>query len=254
MAAELSRNGYLAAVTLRNSDHIDILASSIDTENQIAIQVKTTQGKDTWILNKKVENEAVTAQNKYYAFVSLTVNVNQQPRYSIIKATDLASFVKKAHQDWLLAPGKNRKDHNARQYEEKWARAAGFRTFNSFRDFLQNVDNKGTPVIDENITIPSSLLPVHNETFVLREVEIPTYNITFNLWGGEPIINTFGGKPLIHVGGKPMFAELAVTHLFLEDGWEARWLESYGRGQRNIVCLPMARPPLRATNGMSDRK
>ena len=34
-----------------------------------------------------------------------------------------------------------------------------------------------------------------------------------------------------------MFAEPAIMHLFLKDGWEARWLESYGRGQRNIVCL-----------------
>ena len=58
VAAELSRNGYLAAITLRNSDRIDILASDVHAKKQLAIQVKTTQGKNTWILNKKFELEA----------------------------------------------------------------------------------------------------------------------------------------------------------------------------------------------------
>ena len=61
--------------------------------------------------------------------------------------------------------------------------------------------------------------------------------VSFDPWLGVPLTHTFGGKPLIDVGGKPMFAELAIMHLFIANGWEARWLESYARGQRNIVCL-----------------
>jgi hypothetical protein len=83
------------------------------------------------------------------------------------------------------------------------------------------------------------LFPPLSEAFTFdnRVVEVTKCRVLFNLWQGNPITNTFGGKPLIGVNGKPMFAELAIMHLFLEDGWDARWLESYGRGQRNIVCL-----------------
>lgn len=139
VAAELSRNGYLAAVTLRNSDGIDILASDIEGKNQIAIQVKTTQGKYKWILNKKIENEANESNNKYFVFVSLPDNKQLKPEYSIIKASDLGKFIAKAHRDWLAVPGKNRTDHSARQYEEVWARDAGFQTFSCFDKFLSHV-------------------------------------------------------------------------------------------------------------------
>jgi hypothetical protein len=52
VAAELSGRGYLAAITLRNSDGVDILVSSYDGDSMILIQVKTTRGNKTWIMNK----------------------------------------------------------------------------------------------------------------------------------------------------------------------------------------------------------
>lgn len=236
VAAELSRNGYLAAVTLRNSDSIDILASNVDGKNQIAIQVKTTQGKDKWILSKKVEDETNTPDNKYFVFVSLPDNKQLKPQFSIIKASELREFITKAHRDWLAVPGKNRTDHNARQYEEVWARDAGFQTFSCFDEFLSHVNASEKSLPEERVMFANVLSPTLSEPFFIN-VEIPKCKITFDLWQGTPIANTFGGKPLIDVGGKPMFAELAIMHMFLQDGWEARWLESYGRGQRNIVCL-----------------
>ena len=45
VAAELSRRGFLAAITLRNSDGVDILANSLETNNQICFQIKTSQKK-----------------------------------------------------------------------------------------------------------------------------------------------------------------------------------------------------------------
>ena len=53
VAAELSRRGYLAAITLRNSDGVDILASNESGEKTFSVQVKTTQNKRKWILGKK---------------------------------------------------------------------------------------------------------------------------------------------------------------------------------------------------------
>jgi len=41
VAGELSRRGYIASITLRNSRGIDIIASSADAEKTVNIQVKT---------------------------------------------------------------------------------------------------------------------------------------------------------------------------------------------------------------------
>ena len=49
VAAELSRRGYLAAITLRNSENIDILVSNIQGDKLFSIQAKTTQNKRKWI-------------------------------------------------------------------------------------------------------------------------------------------------------------------------------------------------------------
>ena len=44
VAAELSMRGFMASITLRNNDSIDIHASKLeDNNNMFAIQVKTTQ-------------------------------------------------------------------------------------------------------------------------------------------------------------------------------------------------------------------
>jgi hypothetical protein len=42
VAAELSRRGYVASLTLRNTRGIDVLASNADATKAVGIQVKTT--------------------------------------------------------------------------------------------------------------------------------------------------------------------------------------------------------------------
>ncbi len=84
VAAELSRRGYLAAITLRNSDGADILVSNLDESKLFSIQVKTTQNKSKWILSQKVETE--TSENKFFIFTNIPQNINEQPIYKIVKA------------------------------------------------------------------------------------------------------------------------------------------------------------------------
>jgi len=43
VAAELSRRGYVASLTLRNTRGIDILASNTDATRSVGIQVKANQ-------------------------------------------------------------------------------------------------------------------------------------------------------------------------------------------------------------------
>src|SRR5438128_12521844 len=78
VAAELSRNGYVASLTLRNTRGIDILASNSDATRSVGIQVKTNQGtKRDWLLNEKAEKDS--AENLFYVFVRL--NGGKTPEY-----------------------------------------------------------------------------------------------------------------------------------------------------------------------------
>ncbi len=42
------------------------------------------------------------------------------------------------------------------------------------------------------------------------------------------LIDTFGGKGVVMYGGEPMFAEMALRHMCVDAGWQARWLSTYG--------------------------
>lgn len=55
------------------------------------------------------------------------------------------------------------------------------------------------------------------------------YELTLNEWKGKAIQNTFGGKVLVDVNGNASFAELAVVDYLKKHGWNARWVETYGR-------------------------
>lgn len=70
-----------------------------------------------------------------------------------------------------------------------------------------------------------------------QSVFIPKSSLAFNRWKGIPLKERFGNKPLIDVNGKPMFAELAIMHEFLKNGFEARWIETYGKGNMNPIFL-----------------
>jgi len=77
VAAELSRRGYLASITLRNSRGVDILATNRDATKSVAIQVKTNQrGVAEWILNEKVETSRDDSlpENLFFVFVNLPPN------------------------------------------------------------------------------------------------------------------------------------------------------------------------------------
>src|SRR5438132_1002560 len=70
VAAELSRRGYIASLTLRNTRGIDLLVSNPDATKSVGLQVKTNQGaKRDWMLNKKAEVDVAT--NLFYVFVAL---------------------------------------------------------------------------------------------------------------------------------------------------------------------------------------
>jgi hypothetical protein len=79
VAAELSRMGYIALVTTRNTKDTDILVSNPNTGKMASIQVKTSEGlyktkgkngKYYWMLTKKDEDRK--RRGLFYVFVVLT--------------------------------------------------------------------------------------------------------------------------------------------------------------------------------------
>ena len=102
VAAELSRRGYVASLTLRNTRGIDILASNADATKSVGIQVKAIQssGKE-WMLNKKIESEVAT--NLFYVFVRL--NDLDSPEYFVVPKEAAALYAKSNHERWLATPG-----------------------------------------------------------------------------------------------------------------------------------------------------
>ena len=129
VAGELSRRGYIASITLRNTRGIDILVSNRNATKSVGIQVKSTKYGDAraWMLNEKAEN--YYAENLFYVFVNLKDN-NQRPDFFIVPSKIVAKYIKKFHKAWLKIPNRKggkhqnttmRKFSDAKDlYLEKW--------------------------------------------------------------------------------------------------------------------------------------
>ena len=70
VAGELTLRGFVAAITLRNSRGIDIIASTEDGDKSVSIQVKSnSSGKPTWTLTQS--SEGFYSENHFYVFVAI---------------------------------------------------------------------------------------------------------------------------------------------------------------------------------------
>jgi hypothetical protein len=86
---------------------------------------------------------------------------------------------------------------------------------------------------------PNLFQSLEKEIFRLNgvKVNIPKCLVRLEEWKGKPVKNTFGGKPIVKMDQRPMFAELAIKEHFVANGWEARWVETYGRVNKKPLCL-----------------
>jgi len=120
VAAELSRRGYIASITLRNTKGIDVLCSNENATKQVSIQVKTTkESNPVWILDKKAEG--FFSPSHFYVFVMLNKQ-EVKPDFFIVPSKIVANFVKQSHQKWLKGKSKTlkkRKDSSMRKFQDK---------------------------------------------------------------------------------------------------------------------------------------
>jgi hypothetical protein len=116
VAAELSRRGYVASLTLRNARQIDILASNAAASRSVGIQVKTRQGsRPRWPLSKRAESDF--ADNLFYVFVNL--NDGGQPDFYAVPSKVVAYAARESHKVFLQTPGRRgqqRKDTSMRMF------------------------------------------------------------------------------------------------------------------------------------------
>ena len=110
VAAELSRLGYIASISLRNTRGIDILATNRDGMHSITIQCKTNQlARKSWILNEKSEKSP--SKNHFYVFVILTAP-NERPIFHIVPGEIVAERIASSHRRWLNTAGRNGRKRN----------------------------------------------------------------------------------------------------------------------------------------------
>ncbi|MEO8067587.1 MAG: hypothetical protein ABI599_07845 [Flavobacteriales bacterium] len=80
---------------------------------------------------------------------------------------------------------------------------------------------------------PSALGPFEHTTLSVdgRDLKITIGRPLFSAHTDPLGTHTFGGKELLHVDDRPQFAEVAILRAFENDGWQGRWVETYGNGK-----------------------
>jgi hypothetical protein len=127
VAADLSRRGFVASLTLRNTRGIDILASNRDATKSVGIQVKTSQrAAPDWVMSKKAEQDV--AENLFYVFVCLPPGAPAS--FHIVPRKVVGQYVRDSHRQWLATPGRGGQAHRdsdvrvfrdrANMYKDRW--------------------------------------------------------------------------------------------------------------------------------------
>lgn len=133
VAAELSKRGWIATMTLKNTPNIDIIATTLNGSRTLNIQVKTRSigNRQGWILNKGIE-KIMSGNNFFIAFVDL-VGKNERPDYFLIPKNLFARWSAKRYREWINGKGKSghiRKDNPIRTFDKP--------SFNEFEKYHNN--------------------------------------------------------------------------------------------------------------------
>ena len=124
VAAELSRRGFIATLTLRNTRGVDLPVASANASMSVGVQVKTNQGEGkVWLLDKKAEESAT--ENLLYVFVNLNRVTGTPtfgtPTFHVVRSQIVANYSSKRHRDWLAGTPVRaavRKDSSMRKFED----------------------------------------------------------------------------------------------------------------------------------------
>jgi len=93
------------------------------------------------------------------------------------------------------------------------------------KEDLEMLEERKLDWIGQKIKLPSG-----------KEIRIRKFELSFGLWKGESVKDSYGGKAIIDCDGEPLFAELAVLRTLQKDGWQGAWVDSYRKKFR--IGLP----------------
>ena len=120
VAAELSRRGYIASITLRNTKGIDVLCSNTDASKSVGIQVKARRGTQrSWILSRT--GEEYYADSLFYVFVNISEDPMEPPEFTVVPSKVVADYIRTSHKTWLAGTkrsGEARKDSSMRKFND----------------------------------------------------------------------------------------------------------------------------------------
>lgn len=108
VAAELSRHGVVATITLKNTPNIDIIASTVDGNKSVNIQVKTKMNPFGWRLTEKMEKK-IKRSNFFIIFVDLSKS--KKVDFYVMPKNIFAEAITKDHKKWLATPGRKGRPH-----------------------------------------------------------------------------------------------------------------------------------------------
>lgn len=110
VVAELTRRGYVASLTSKNTKSIDALVSDKSGNQVAAIQIKTCNNPNyqRWKMGSGAESNY--AKSLYYVLVNL--NAGAEPLYYVVPSEYVAYSVKQSYEEWLQTPGKKGQPHN----------------------------------------------------------------------------------------------------------------------------------------------
>ena len=57
-------------------------------------------------------------------------------------------------------------------------------------------------------------------------------------WKGEPIKGPLNKKTIVEYQGEPFYAELVVLRMYRSNGWDGRWIQSFGKPQYLMDMFP----------------
>lgn len=129
VAAELSRRGWLATVTIKNAPGTDVLAQHHASKRVVAVQTKTTSRGGSWILGIGEESPTLL-DNEWIILVSLGW-MGGAPQYWVMPKNHVAAYLWVGHRRWLKGvkvDGTARKDTRMRNvlataitgYQSQW--------------------------------------------------------------------------------------------------------------------------------------
>lgn len=140
VSAELSRRGWIAMPTIRNTSGIDIIA--MKDEIDVNIQVKTNSyGKAKYPMSKS--NEEMIADNLYYVFVTLK-DETERPEFYVVPSKLVANYIKETHEKFVtLLPRRKLKRRETEEERKQRRKKSTMRQFPnyvgklipSFKDF-----------------------------------------------------------------------------------------------------------------------